>query len=567
MRFIGIRSGLLLLAVTAVGAGCGGDRHEQEAGGDLEWTPENARNYAGVPAAEVRRALDQRVGSSSPPAEVTEHAWEDVQRLYARFGGLPLWLDGKGTNEARTKALLRAAVDAHTDAIHLDSLPLAPLIAALTALNDGKPTAEQAAEVDVLLSATYVTLAEFLIRGQVDPKELSQSWHVNPRRQRIDSAIVQSLQASKLDDAIARMRPTDPTYDELRRALAHYREAVATGGWPRVADGAALKRGDRAPVERLEALRQRLAREGMQIAEPEGQRPSTGVFHEGFAAAVAEFQERHGIAVDSALGRETINSLNVPAAFRLGQIAANLERYRWLPRHLGSKYIIVNVPSFRLEAWENGTKALEMRTVVGSEYEDRATPVFADSMEHVVFRPYWYVTPDIQRKEMEPKIASDPGYMSRGNYEYWQDGGQRRIRQRPGETNSLGLVKFMFPNSFNIYLHDTPQRELFQRDFRAFSHGCIRIEKPNEMAQWVLGWDAARVEQAMKGPREDQHVKLPEKIPVYIAYFTTYTRDDKLYFSSDLYNRDESLVQAVGGAAFPSPEAMRRLEELRKLAD
>jgi L,D-transpeptidase YcbB len=555
---------LMAAAVIALSLACG-DRRTEVAGGDIDWEPENSRRLAGVDAAQVREALATRI-KADPPAGVTEHSWEDVQKLYGRFGGTPLWLDSRGLNEQRTKALLRAAVDASTDAINLDSLPLEPLITAMRALNgSGSKNPDVAAEADVLLSATYVTLAEFLMRGQAEPKELGQEWHVNPRRQRIDSAIVQSLQVSRLQDAIGRMRPMDPSYEHLRQSLVQFREIVAKGGWPAVPDGKPLKRGERAPVERLEALRHRLAAQGITVAEPEG--ATSGVYHQGFAAAVAEFQARHGIVVDSTLGQETFESMNRPAAFRLAQIAANLERYRWLPRDLGSRYIIVNVPAFRVEAWEDGRKALEMRAVVGADFEGRTTPVFADSMDHVVFRPYWYVTPDIQRKELEPKIAADGGYMARNNYEYWQDGGVRRIRQKPGESNSLGLVKFMFPNSFNIYLHDTPQRELFKQDFRAFSHGCIRVEKPNELAQWVLGWDESRVTQAMNGSRNDQHVRLPEKIPVYIAYFTTYSQDGKLHFGSDVYNRDDALVQAVGAAAFPSSDAIRKLEEIRKLAE
>jgi L,D-transpeptidase YcbB len=564
MTFMNGSIRLAAAAVIALSIACG-DRRTEVSGGDIDWEPENSRRLAGVDAAQVREALAERI-KADPPDGVTKHSWEDVQKLYERFGGTPLWLDSRGMNEQRTKALLRAAVDASTDAINLDSLPLEPLITSMRALNgSGSKNPQTAAEADVLLSATYVTLAEFLMRGQAEPKELGQEWHVNPRRQRIDSAIVQSLQVSRLEDAIARMRPMDPSYEQLRQSLVQFREIVSKGGWPAVPDGKALKRGDRAPAERLEALRQRLAAQGITVAEPEGS--TSGVYHQGFAAAVAEFQARHGIVVDSTLGQETFESMNRPAAFRLAQIAANLERYRWLPRDLGSRYIIVNVPAFRVEAWEDGRKALEMRAVVGADFEGRTTPVFADSMDHVVFRPYWYVTPDIQRKELEPKIAADGGYMARNNYEYWQDGGVRRIRQKPGEKNSLGLVKFMFPNSFNIYLHDTPQRELFKQDFRAFSHGCIRVEKPNELAQWVLGWDESRVAQAMNGSRNDQHVRLPEKIPVYIAYFTTYAQDGKLHFGSDVYSRDDALVQAVGAAAFPSSDAIRKLEEIRKLAE
>jgi len=256
----------------------------------------------------------------------------------------------------------------------------------------------------------------------------------------------------------------------------------------------------------------------------------------------------------------------VPAAFRVGQIAANLERYRWLPRSLGQRYILVNVPAFRLEAWDSTGKALEMKVIVGQEYEGRTTPVFSDRMETVVFRPYWNVTPDIQSKEIAPKVASDPGYLARNQMEYYRDGGETRIRQRPGPKNSLGLVKFLFPNSFNIYLHDTPARLLFLKDMRAFSHGCIRLEKPDELAQWVLGWDSTRVAEAMTGARANQYASLPRKLPVFIIYLTAFTRDGELFFGNDLYARDEALVQRVAAGALPSARTREAVEALGRLA-
>jgi len=243
-----------------------------------------------------------------------------------------------------------------------------------------------------------------------------------------------------------------------------------------------------------------------------------------------------------------------------------MERHRWMPRSLGSRYISVNVPAFHLEAYDKGQKALEMKVIVGQEYEDKATPVFSDSMETVVFRPYWNITPDIQAKEIEPKIASNPGYMQAEDLEYYKDGGATRIRQKPGPKNSLGYVKFLFPNDFNIYLHDTPNHALFDKDVRAFSHGCIRVEKPIELAEWVLGWDAAKVQQAMEQGPDNTPVKLPRKLPVYITYGTAYIRDGLLYFGNDLYHRDDKLVQAAAAGALPSARVVQALEALGRLA-
>jgi murein L,D-transpeptidase YcbB/YkuD len=373
--------------------------------------------------------------------------------------------------------------------------------------------------------------------------------------------VVHSLRADRLDRGLARMRPRDAEYEALRGALVQMREIVARGGWSRVPAGKQLRRGDRESPERLSALRARLVAEGIDVASD----TTTGVYDATLAGAVAEFQARHSIGVDSMLGEETLNSLNVPADFRLGQIAANLERHRWMPRSLGERYVFVNVPAFRLEAYDSTGKALEMKVIVGEEYEGRTTPVFSDRMEMVVFRPYWNVTPTIQSKEIAPKVARDPGYLGRNNMEYFRDGGETRIRQRPGPKNSLGLVKFLFPNSFNIYLHDTPQDNLFEKDVRAFSHGCIRLEKPAELAQWVLGWDDERVRTAMEDGSDNRTVTLPKKIPVYITYFTAFTRDGQLHFGNDLYARDEQLVQARMTGAGPSAETMRSLESVREL--
>jgi murein L,D-transpeptidase YcbB/YkuD len=210
---------------------------------------------------------------------------------------------------------------------------------------------------------------------------------------------------------------------------------------------------------------------------------------------------------------------------------------------------------------------LSMRVVVGSEYQGRTTPTFSDSMEVAVFRPYWNITPDIQRLEVGPKAASNPGYLESQNMEYYKDGGATRIRQRPGGKNSLGLVKFLFPNDFNIYLHDTPNDELFKKDVRAFSHGCIRLEKPDEMAAYVLGWDMDRVHAAMNGGGDNKSIKLPKKIPVYITYFTTYVTDGKLFFGNDLYKRDEQLVDQVQAGAILPPDHARAARTLHKIAE
>jgi murein L,D-transpeptidase YcbB/YkuD len=334
-----------------------------------------------------------------------------------------------------------------------------------------------------------------------------------------------------------------------------------------------VKPGEPANPAMLAAVRNRLAAEGIIPANaatkesttstPQNKAAPASTYDHDLASAVALFQARHGINVDSALGKETIDAMNVPAEYRLGQIAANMERYRWLPRSFGSRYIFVNVPAFKLQAFDTGQKVLEMKVIVGQEYQDKATPVFADSLETVVFRPYWNVTPDIAAKEIFPK---GPEYLARENMETYQENGQTRVRQRPGPKNALGFVKFLFPNDFNIYLHDTPNHELFKQDVRAFSHGCIRLEKPAELAQWVLGWPADKVQQEMQNPPDNKSVKVPQKIPVFITYFTTYLNNGQLFFGNDLYSRDDKLVPEVMAGALPNKEVVDAVQALRRIA-
>jgi murein L,D-transpeptidase YcbB/YkuD len=556
------RTPLIALALAAMAAGC--NRVESESEGDVayNWDPARSESVAGVPAAAVQSAIQARLAGEAPEG-VAGDLWKHVEVLYQAYGGTPLWMDSKGPIVERSSALIRALTEAHSDALRLEEYPIAALAQAIIAVRGADSlTADQLAHADVLLSSAYLALAEDLLSGQTNPKEVTDDWHIDFKHEKLDSAVVRSLRADQLDRGIARMRPEGTEYAVLRKGLQDLRGVVGRGGWNTVPEGKPLKVNDRDSAARIGALRSRLAAEGIPVPAD-----TSSVFTKALSDAVAAFQARHAINVDGMLGEETVKALNVTADYRLAQVAANLERHRWLPRSLGERYIFVNVPAFRLQAYDSTGVALDMKVIVGEEYEGRTTPAFSDMMDHVVFRPYWNVTPDIQSKELEPKIASNPGYMATNNYEYWSDGGTRRIRQKPGPKNSLGLVKFMFPNSYNIYLHDTPARSLFQRDVRAFSHGCIRVENPNALAQWVLGWDEARVEAAMEGDNDNRTIRLDRKIPVYIAYFTAYEKDGTLHFGNDLYSKDDALVPVMNPGARPTAAMMQQLEALKQLVE
>jgi murein L,D-transpeptidase YcbB/YkuD len=599
-----------LVLATALGAAsalaaCGdGSRRTaaaaDTAGGEVDrgWNPATLSEVAGVPVAAVRQALATRL-EGERPAPLTEVQWKHVRALYRRFQGNVLWMDEKGPDKSRATALLKALVSGDRDALRLDAYPLPALAQALVPLRDGqRATPEQLAEADVLLTSAYAALGEDLLTGQVNPRTVSQDWHIDPRDEEVDSALVRSLREAEIDRGIARMRPQNPDYEVLRTALVQYRDLAKRGGWAAIPAGRALKPGEPDAAARIQALRARLAAEGLlgtdssaaaarqadssavpapnaiggndsaarkRPARVRAPRAGELVYDVTLAGAVAAYQARHAITVDSMLGAETVKSMNLPTSYRLGQIAANLERHRWMPRELGERYVFVNVPAFHLEAYEGGKKALDMRVIVGEEYEGRRTAVFSDTMTTVVFRPYWFVTDDIANEELWPKQNADPGYFAANNYETWNDAGTTRIRQTPGPKNSLGLVKFLFPNAFNIYLHDTPNDNLFAKDVRAFSHGCIRLEKPAEFAQWVLGWSADSVQRAMTTEPDNKEIKVARRLPVYISYFTTYVQDGQLRFGNDLYDRDTDMVKAVTAEAGQRPEMVEAVQAIRRL--
>ena len=544
----------LFCALIALGlaTACGDDKTIYTSGGSVfrSWNPAGVSDIRGVPIAAFKAELAKQIARR--PQVTTEEQWVHTKRLYKGYENAPLWLDEDGVLEPRADALVDAMVQATTDGINIDQYPMAELIAVLDTIErskgfkaDGpKPAAATWAHADLLLTTAYVSLAEDLMVGQVEPRSVNQSWHIDPQDEKIDSALTLALRGKDMADEFVKMRPTGEDYVALREKLSEYRKLASNGGWPTIPEPSG--KGD---TSFYATLRQRLEAEGI---------PANDV-----KAALATFQQRHQIVVDSALGSETRAALNVPVTQRLTQIAANLERYRWLPRTLGTKYLYVNVPAFKLEGYESGKRTIEMKVIVGQEYEGRSTPVFSDKMEYVVFRPYWNVTPNIASKELFPEFAATG---MPADFETYTENGELRLRQKPGERNALGLVKFLFPNDFNIYLHDTPNDKLFEKDIRAFSHGCIRLEKPEELAQWVLGWDRGRVEKMMHGSN-NQTITLKNKIPVYITYMTAYVRDGQLWWGNDLYSRDAELAQAVAGGAIPSAEAVRAVAALRKLTD
>lgn len=352
--------------------------------------------------------------------------------------------------------------------------------------------------------------------------------------------------------------PPHEGYERLQEALERYRRTAGGEEPGPVPPGPTLKLGGRG--DRVEALRERLAMAAE--AEGAGTLPSADepeVFDVSLEIAVRDFQERHGLPVDGAAGPATLAELNRTAEEQIRKIEVNLGRWRRLPPDLGKRHVLVNVAAFRLDAVEDGRPVLDMRVIVGRPHTH--TPVLSSAIDRVVLNPSWYVPTSIASKELWPKGRS---YLRRNGYQVLPDG---RLRQRPGPDNSLGRVKFQFPNRFRVYLHDTPARSLFDRAVRAFSHGCIRIERPADLAAWALrdnpGWTPEAIQAAIDSGRE-RAVALPEPIPVHITYWTAWVDDyGTLRFAPDIYDLDgkpvwASLSRPPGSSAQPSPQNSRR---------
>jgi L,D-transpeptidase YcbB len=477
-------------------------------------------------------------------------AWEAMRRFYRQRGYQPAWSTVEGPLPQAEQFLQAAGQVAAVEGLdphRYQSGRLAGLVSQVAQQESlESPDAQRRlADLDVELTFIYLTLAAHTAIGRIQPETLRISWESQARDVDLSTRLGKALQTEEdFGASLSSLAPPDPRYARLRDALARYRGIASRGGWPAVPAG--LVKGARGAGVVL--LRNRLAAEGDLAVSQDGQ-PETGLYDGGVAAAVARFQKRHGLEPSGKLDQETLAELNVPVRQRIRQIELNLERWRWLPRSLGDRYILVNVPEYRMELIEGGRKAIDMAVVVGKQQS--RTPVFSDRMEYVELNPEWNIPPSITREEIQPAMARDPGYLAKHNMEIvgTEGGSGYRIRQRPGPDNPLGQIKFMFPNEFDVYLHDTPADHLFSRSERGFSHGCIRLERPVQLAEYLFKddpkWSGTRLREAILSG-EQRTVKLPAKLPVHILYFTAWVEDDgTVQLRKDVYGHDAQLDAAL----------------------
>jgi L,D-transpeptidase YcbB len=399
------------------------------------------------------------------------------------------------------------------------------------------------ADLDVLLTEGFNRYTWDLVTGTLDPKEVGLDWRIPTEVPAEQVVLGNILDGRDPQEVVAFLRPSIPYYERMRAALAQYRAAQAAGGWPQVPDGVTLKEGERSGAVAI--LRQRFTggadRREAQLATAGAQDPT--LFDAQLKEAVQHFQRRHSIEADGAVGAGTLKELNHSVDDRVAEMKLNLDRWRWLPNNLGDRFVLVNIAGFEMEVVDGGRAVQTMNVVVGKL--DRETPVFADSIQFVVVNPYWNVPSGIFEKDVRPAMERDPGYLAKNNMEF-VDG---RVRQRPGPKNSLGRYKFLFPNEFDVYLHDTPQGDLFSRARRDFSSGCIRLERPEEFARLLLDMqtDAGSGQlDAMLTNWSERWIRLDRPLPVYLLYFTAWVEEDgTVRFHHDVYGRDEKLETQV----------------------
>jgi murein L,D-transpeptidase YcbB/YkuD len=525
----------------------------------------------------VQFAICSQLDSASIQAyfltdNVRNYVYESFINFYKDRGCKPAWIDRKGPlplSDSLMAALHTAPSEGLHYTNHLKELKEAQAeIAAL--LNIADLTSVDSIQVnrivkfDFLMTASYFTYASHLLSGKTDPDQYDITWRAEPRKRNLAPLLKEAVEQNHVGQSLEDVIPTHPQYEQLKKALVQYQNIQDQGGWASVpVSNGSLKMGDKGENVRLLKYRLMLTNDLLYNATD-----TLPVFDGKVEKAVAHFQHRNGLKADGIAGKNTLALLNTPVEERIKKLRINLERLRWLPDTLGEHHVAVNIPDYKASVMENGRSVLEMKVVVGKEYA--STPVFSDKIQYLEFSPTWTVPLSIARRNILPELKKDPAYLSRNNfllYDNWQQDDMPldpyqidwqeiteedfhyRLVQQPGPGNALGQVKFMFPNDLAIYLHDTPAEHVFDKKVRAYSSGCVRVEKPLELALHLLKnvpevnrttiYDYLHLD-------EPKTVLLPQPVPIQLMYLTAFVDDQGVVqFRKDIYGHDELQSQAL----------------------
>jgi len=420
--------------------------------------------------------------------------------------------------------------------------------------------------LDLLLSQAVSRFASDVHRGRFEPRQLSRDFDFDRRPMNLTATVLDVAQAGDPGARLLDYAPTHDGYDEARDILAELRGVAAEGGWPTVTNHGTVRPGETSPL--IPELRERLLATGELASADLPADADPNFFDDTLVAAVELYQENHGLAVDGVIGPQTYASLNVTVEQRIDQVIATMERWRWMPADLGGRYVLVNIPDYELELHDNGGLVRRMDVIVGRA--DRQTPLFSSALTYLEFNPTWTVPTSIAVNDFLPRLLEDPTYLQQQNIRLYSDWSPGRVeipsqfvdwhsvgsgirsfmlRQDPGPGNSLGRVKFMMANNFSVYLHDTPARSLFYRATRSFSSGCVRVEDPMWLADYLLAdtanWSAARRE-GILASGQTTRVNLATPMPLHLAYITAW-RDDTgvMQLREDIYGLDRMIAGVI----------------------
>ena len=529
---------LLLVALALAPTGCGGQ----------------GPSGAGIDRS-LQEKLTQLKRDSGTVREQALIARPVVVRFYEARNARHAW-DGEDAEQ-----IVRAVRSVYEDGLNPSDYHLAALDRLLSEREQSRSPALEA-DLDILLTDAVAGMVDHVRYGRVRPITLNPSWNVDPREGAppLEGEVARIAGAGSAEKAIQESKPNHFIYAGLKGALAQLREIAAKGGWPTVPAGKTIRPGAKDP--RIAAIRARLLAAG----ELQGGDPASTVYDSELRKAVELFQERHRLNADGLIDKGVIDAMNVSAAVRADQVRVNLERARWVLPGLTDDFLLVNLPAFKAYLIRNHRNVWEARTQVGQE--GKATPSFNAMMRTVVLNPDWTVPGSIIQQEIAPAMAKDPTYLARKGLVVldskgqpvdpksvdWKDaaseGSRYTLQQPPGTDNALGRVKFLFPNPYSIYLHDTPSKASFEAEKRTFSHGCIRLERPLELAEILLSgqdsWDAAKIRDTLERG-ETQNVNLEHPLPVVIVYWTVSVgASGEVRIMNDIYGLDPPILAALG---------------------
>ncbi len=501
---------------------------------------------------------------------------DSVKKFYAAGGDSLAWIqNGKASPQA--VAMILVFQQASSKGLNPDDYDASRWDARLAKLQARapKPSDSDLVHIDLALTVSAMRYISDLHIGRVNPQHFKFGLTVGPKKYDLaDELRTQLLPASDITSVLAKV---EPHYDGYRRAedalVTYSKMASAPDAQPIPVPAKGVRPGSSyAAMPQLVARLRQLG----DLSSSADVSANSGTYSGSVVDAVKHFQHRHGLDADGVLGKGTVSQLNVPLKTRVQQLQLTLERYRWIPPDFPEPPIIVNIPEFQLRTMRRQPASyLTMRVIVGKAMRTQ-TPVFAEDMKYLIFRPYWLVPTSILRNELIPKTLRDPNYLADKGFEVVDrsgnvvpsspasddviDGlrsGSLRVRQKPGPKNALGLVKFIFPNQYNVYLHSTPEQELFSRSRRDFSHGCIRVERPVDLAAWVLRdkpeWTMAKILAVMNSGPDNVQVNLNKPVPVLILYSTAVVDPDgEVRFFDDIYGYDRSLEKVLAnGPPYP----------------